>query len=151
MIKRLETRSSMMALTCRLKTSALEWMFILIPSTAHLNLRVDLQARHLLPTALQGVSANQSKSDISIGRYKLTILGGKRPTDAAAYTAHKIGFGTNQVLGFPREGEVGYTAATGIRSTPAVATGAEALVDMQNAFTLTTAGTRIGLMLLSME
>ena len=96
--------------------------------------------RRLAANSVQGVSANQSKSDISIGRYKLTILGEKDPTDAAAYTAHKIGAGTNQVLGFPREGEVGYTAATGIRSTPAVATGAEALVDMQNAFTLTTAG-----------
>jgi flagellar hook protein FlgE len=94
----------------------------------------------LAANSVQGVSANQSKSDISIGRYKLTILGEKDPTDAAAYTAHKIGAGTNQVLGFPREGEVGYTAATGIRSTPAVATGAEALVDMQNAFTLTTVG-----------
>jgi len=67
-------------------------------------------------------------------------LGERDPTDAATYAAHKIGAGTNQVLGFPREGEVGYTAATGIVSTPAVATGAEALIDMQNAFTLTTAG-----------
>ena len=94
----------------------------------------------LAANSAQGVAANQSKSDISVGRYKLTILGAKDPTDEAAYVAHKIGAGTNQVLGFPREGEVGYTAATGIISTPAVATGAEALVDMKNAFTLTTAG-----------
>ena len=49
-------------------------------------------------------------------------------TDAAAYAAHKIGLGTNQVMGFPREGEVGYTAATGIISTPAVATGRKHLL-----------------------
>ncbi len=94
----------------------------------------------LAANSAQGVAANQSKSDVAVGRYGLTILGERDPTDAAEYSAHKIGTGTNQVLGFPREGEVGYTAATGIVSTPAVATGAEALVDMQNAFTLTTAG-----------
>ena len=88
----------------------------------------------------QGIAVNQTKSDISIGRYNLTVLGERDPTDAAVYAAHKIGAGTNQVLGFPREGEVGFTAATGIISTPAVATGAEALVDMKNAFSLTTAG-----------
>ena len=94
----------------------------------------------LAANSAQGVSVNQSMSDISIGRYKLTVAGAVDGTDAAAYAAHKIGLGKNQVMGFPREGEVGYTAATGIISTPAVATGAEALVDMQNAFTLTTAG-----------
>ena len=94
----------------------------------------------LAANSAQGVAANQSKSDVAVGRYGLTILGERDPTDAAEYSAHKIGTGTNQVLGFPREGEVGYTAATGIVSTPAVATGTEALVDMQNAFTLTTAG-----------
>ena len=94
----------------------------------------------LAANSAQGVAANQSMSDVAVGRYGLTILGERDPTDAAEYSAHKIGTGTNQVLGFPREGEVGYTAATGIVSTPAVATGAEALVDMQNAFTLTTAG-----------
>ncbi|MDC1494384.1 flagellar hook-basal body complex protein [Planktomarina temperata] len=94
----------------------------------------------LAANSAQGVAANQSMSDVAVGRYGLTILGERDPTDAAEYAAHKIGTGTNQVLGFPREGEVGYTAATGIVSTPAVATGTEALVDMQNAFTLTTAG-----------
>jgi len=94
----------------------------------------------LAANSAQGVSAAQSMSDIAIGRYKLTVSGARDGTDNADYAAHKIGLGTNQVMGFPREGEVGYTAATGIISTPAVATGAEALVDMQNAFTLTTAG-----------
>ncbi|MDG1314291.1 MAG: flagellar basal body FlgE domain-containing protein, partial [Flavobacteriaceae bacterium] len=94
----------------------------------------------LAANSAQGVSVNQTMSDISIGRYKLTVAGAVDGTDAAAYAAHKIGLGKNQVMGFPREGEVGYTAATGIISTPAVATGAEALIDMQNAFTLTTAG-----------
>jgi flagellar hook protein FlgE len=94
----------------------------------------------LAANSAQGVSANQTMSDISIGRYKLTTSGATDGTDLAEYVAHKIGLGRNQVMGFPRDGEVGYTAATGIVSTPAVATGAEALVDMQNAFTLTTAG-----------
>ena len=94
----------------------------------------------LAANSAQGVSVNQTMSDISIGRYKLTVAGAVDGTDAAAYAGHKIGLGKNQVMGFPREGEVGYTAATGIISTPAVATGAEALIDMQNAFTLTTAG-----------
>jgi flagellar hook protein FlgE len=94
----------------------------------------------LAANSAQGVAANQSMSDVAVGRYGLTILGERDPTDAASYAAHKIGAGTNQVLGFPREGEVGYTAATGIVSTPAVATGVEALIDMQDAFTLTTAG-----------
>jgi flagellar hook protein FlgE len=94
----------------------------------------------LAANSAQGVSANQAMSDISIGRYKLTTSGAIDGTDLGEYVAHKIGLGRNQVMGFPRDGEVGYTAATGIVSTPAVATGAEALVDMQNAFTLTTAG-----------
>ncbi|MAD94424.1 MAG: hypothetical protein CML33_02895 [Rhodobacteraceae bacterium] len=94
----------------------------------------------LAANSAQGVAINQSMSDISVGRYKLTMLGERDPTDDAAYEAHKIGAGTSQIMGFPREGERGYTAATGIASTPAVATGAEALVDMENAFSLTTAG-----------
>ena len=84
-----------------------------------------------------GVTANQSKSDIAIGRYKLTIAGEIDTTDDATIVGHKIGQGISQILGFPREGEVGYTAATGLASTPAIATGADALINMQKAFTLT--------------
>ena len=84
-----------------------------------------------------GVTINQTKSDIALGRYKLTPLGAKDPTDDAAALIHKLGLGTNQIMGFPREGEEGFTAATGLASKPAVATGAEALIDMEKAFTLT--------------
>ena len=94
----------------------------------------------LVANTVQSVVTNQSKSDISIGRYKLTNVGARDATDDAEYAFHKIGKGTNQILGFPREGEIGYTAGVGIGSKPAVVTGREALVDMQNAFTLTNAG-----------
>ena len=94
----------------------------------------------LAANSAQGVAANQSSSDISVGRYGLTVLGERDPTDTAAASAHQVGSGRNQVLGFPNATASQYTAATGIVSTPAVATGAEALIDMQNAFTLTTAG-----------
>jgi flagellar hook protein FlgE len=94
----------------------------------------------LVANTVQSVVTNQSKSDISIGRYKLTNIGARDATDDADYAFHKIGKGTARILGFPREGEIGYTAGVGIGSKPAVVTGREALVDMQNAFTLTNAG-----------
>ena len=94
----------------------------------------------LAANSAQGVAANQSSSDISVGRYGLTVLGERDPTDTAVASAHQVGSGRNQVLGFPNATASQYTAATGIVSTPAVATGAEALIDMQNAFTLTSAG-----------
>jgi flagellar hook protein FlgE len=84
-----------------------------------------------------GVTANQSKSDIALGRYKLTIAGLRDTTDDADIVAHKIGQGVNQILGLPRVGEIGYVAGTGLASKPAIATGADALMDMQKAFTLT--------------
>ena len=84
-----------------------------------------------------GVAANQSKSDIMLGRYKLTNVGAKDPTDDAAAVLHKLGNGLNQILGFPRQGEEGFVAATGLASKPGIATGADALIDMQKAFTLT--------------
>jgi flagellar hook protein FlgE len=84
-----------------------------------------------------GVTANQSASDVSIGRYKLTADGGKDAVDNGDYGTHNIGAGTNQIMGFPRAGELGYTEPTGLSSTPAIATGTEALVNMNEAFTLT--------------
>ena len=87
-----------------------------------------------------GVTANQSASDVSVGRYKLTEQGLRDATDNAVYGTHSIGNGTSQILGFPRAGELGYTEPTGLASKPAVATGFEALVDMTSAFTLTTTG-----------
>jgi flagellar hook protein FlgE len=87
-----------------------------------------------------GVTANQSASDVSVGRYKLTEQGLRDATDNAEYGTHSIGNGTSQILGFPRAGELGYTEPTGLASKPAVATGFEALVDMTSAFTLTSIG-----------
>ena len=43
-------------------------------------------------------------------------------------------------MGFPRAGELGYANPTGLASKPAVATGSEALVNMTEAFTLTSVG-----------
>ena len=87
-----------------------------------------------------GVEENQSASSISVGRYKLTDLGGVDPVDDADYAFNKIGNGQNQILGFPREGIVGFTAASGLASKPAVATGIEGLIDMNNAFSITSLG-----------
>ena len=84
-----------------------------------------------------GVTANQSASDVSVGRYKLTNDGTRDATDNADYGSHSIGSGLNRILGFPRAGELGFTEPTGLASKPAVATGTEALVNMNNAFTLT--------------
>ena len=90
-------------------------------------------------TAL-GVTVNQSASSIAIGRYQLTDLGGRDPVDSADYAFNKIGDGKNTILGFPRDGIVGFTEASGLASHPAVATGHEALVDMQNAFSIVELG-----------
>ena len=87
-----------------------------------------------------GVDSNQSASNIYVGRYNLTDLGGVDPVDDADYAFNKIGNGQNQILGFPREGIVGFTAATGLVSQPAVATGIDALIDMNDAFSLTEVG-----------
>ena len=87
-----------------------------------------------------GVEANQAASSVSVGRYKLTNLGGVDPIDDAKYAFNKIGNGQNQILGFPREGIVGFTAATGLASKPAVASGIEGLIDMNNAFSVTSLG-----------
>jgi flagellar hook protein FlgE len=87
-----------------------------------------------------GVEANQTASSVSVGRYKLTNLGGVDPVDDAKYAFNKIGNGQNQILGFPREGIVGFTAATGLASKPAVASGIEGLIDMNNAFSITSLG-----------
>ena len=83
-----------------------------------------------------GVVENQSASNIRVGRYKLTENGTVDPTDEADYISHKIGKGSNQILGFPRQGEIGFSAATGLSSKKAIAVGHEALVDMKEAFTI---------------
>ncbi len=60
------------------------------------------------------------------------------PTDDMTYAFHAIGQGENQILGYPRLGETSdFIPATGLSSKPAVAVGAEALVDMANAFSIT--------------
>ena len=87
-----------------------------------------------------GVTDNQSASDVAVGRKNLTLDGLVDPVDRGVYSAHKIGAGTNQIMGFPREGDRGFAPPTGLASQPAVATGSEALVNMKEAFTLTSFG-----------
>ncbi|MDB4841228.1 flagellar hook-basal body complex protein [Planktomarina sp.] len=85
-----------------------------------------------------GVTSNQSASNVSVGRLALDQFGDPVPTDDMAYAFHAIGQGENQILGYPRLGETSdFIPATGLSSKPAVAVGAEALVDMANAFSIT--------------
>ena len=87
-----------------------------------------------------GVTDNQSASDVSVGRKNLTLVGLTDPVDREVYSAHKIGAGIAIIMGFPREGDQGFAPPTGLASRPAVATGSEALVNMKEAFTLTSFG-----------
>jgi len=84
-----------------------------------------------------GVNEAQSSSTVAVGRYNLTATGTVDPTDTAEYEANKIGAGSNQIMGFPREGVEGYTEPTGLISQPATTSGFEALMDMSEAFTIT--------------
>ena len=84
-----------------------------------------------------GVNAAQSSSTVAVGRYNLTETGGVDQTDTAEYDFNKIGNGLNQILGFPREGVEGYTQPSGLISQPATTSGYEALLDMNDAFTVT--------------
>jgi len=84
-----------------------------------------------------GVTAAQNESSIAVGRYGLTETGARDSTDDAQYAFNKIGKGSAQILGFPRDGIEGYTKATGLVSKPAVAVGGEALMNMEQAFQVT--------------
>ena len=84
-----------------------------------------------------GVTSAQSQSSIAVGRYNLTNTGAVDATDDASYAFNKIGNGSNNVMGIPRSGVEGYVPPTGLVSRPAVAEGAEALMDMTRAFTVT--------------
>ena len=84
-----------------------------------------------------GVTSAQNESSIAVGRYALTKAGIRDTTDDASYAFNKIGKGTAQILGFPRDGIEGYTKATGLVSKPAVAVGGEALMNMTQAFQVT--------------
>ena len=84
-----------------------------------------------------GVNVAQYSSTVAEGRYNLTATGTVDPTDTAEYDFNKIGEGSNQIMGFPREGVEGYTEPTGLISQPATTSGYEALMDMTEAFTIT--------------
>ena len=84
-----------------------------------------------------GVTSAQSQSSIAVGRYNLTNTGGVDATDDASYSFNAIGKGSNNAMGIPRSGVEGYVPPTGLVSRPAVAEGAEALMDMTRAFTVT--------------
>ena len=83
---------------------------------------------------------------ISVGRYNLTNTGGRDVTDDATYVYNKIGNGSNNVMGIPRSGVEGYTPPAGLISKPAIAEGAEALMDMTKAFTITSIANETNLM-----
>jgi len=91
----------------------------------------------LVGNSVVGVTAAQSASSIAVGRYNLTADGVKDPTDTADYTFNKIGKGSNNVMGFPRDGVEGYTGPTGLVSKAAISVGGEGLMDMTKAFTVT--------------
>lgn len=84
-----------------------------------------------------GVDLAQNASSIAVGRLNLALDGTVDPTDTADYEANKIGKGSAQIMGFPREGIEGYRPPTGLISKPAVAVGYEALMDMSQTFTVT--------------
>ena len=84
-----------------------------------------------------GVDTAQNASSVAVGRYNLLLSGAVDTTDTADYAFNKIGRGSNQIMGFPREGVEGYTEPSGLVSTPAIAVGYEALMDMTKAFTVT--------------
>ena len=81
-----------------------------------------------------GVTRAQNESSVAVGRYALSETGARDTTDDATYAFNKIGKGSAQILGFPRDGVEGYTKPTGLISKPAVAIGSEALMNMTQAF-----------------
>jgi len=83
-----------------------------------------------------GVTAAQNESSVAVGRYALSTTGTRDTTDDATYAFNKIGKGSAQILGFPRDGVEGYVKPTGLVSKPAVAVGGEALMNMTQAFTV---------------
>lgn len=91
----------------------------------------------LAANSVVGVTSAQSASKIAVGRYNLTAEGVKDPTDTADYAFNKIGKGSNNVMGFPRDGVEGYTGPTGLVSKKAISVGGEGLMDMTKAFTVT--------------
>ena len=103
------------------------------------NIKSGTTGEALVANSVVGVNASQSASSVAVGRYNLTLAGGVDPTDTADYAFNKIGKGGNQAMGFPREGVEGYTGPTGLISKPAVVIGSEALMDMSQAFTITSA------------
>jgi flagellar hook protein FlgE len=101
------------------------------------NFRSGTTGEALSANTVVGVTSAQSESSIAVGRYNLTNTGARDATDDASYAFNTIGNGSNNVMGVPRSGVEGYTPPTGLVSRPAVAEGAEALMDMTRAFTVT--------------
>jgi len=83
-----------------------------------------------------GVTSAQNESSVAVGRYALSTTGERDTTDDATYAFNKIGNGSAQILGFPRDGVEGYVPPTGLISKPAIAVGGEALMNMTQAFTV---------------
>ncbi len=101
------------------------------------NIKSGTTGEALAANSVVGVNKAQSASSIAVGRYNLTNEGAVDPTDDATYAFNKIGNGTNQVMGLPRDGVAGYTGPTGLVSKVASTEGGEGLMDMTKAFTVT--------------
>ena len=101
------------------------------------NIKSGTTGEALAANSVVGVTKAQSASSIAVGRYNLTNEGLKDPTDDATYAFNKVGKGTNQVMGLPRDGVAGYTGPTGLVSKAASTEGGEGLMDMTKAFTVT--------------
>ena len=101
------------------------------------NIKSGTTGEALSANSVVGVTKAQSASSIAVGRYNLTNEGLKDPTDDATYAFNKVGKGTNQIMGLPRDGVAGYTGPTGLVSKAASTEGGEGLMDMTKAFTVT--------------
>ena len=85
-----------------------------------------------------GVTSNQSASNVSVGPIGIGSVWRPVPTDDMSLCFPCNWPRRKPILGYPRLGETSdFIPATGLSSKPAVAVGAEALVDMANAFSIT--------------
>ena len=71
-----------------------------------------------------GVTDNQSASRCGCRQKKFNVNWGNRSSRSGGlFCPTRLERGTNQIMGFPRAGELGYVNPTGLASKPAVATG----------------------------
>ena len=112
---------------------------ISIPLTITFSVKSGTTGEALAANSALGVTSNQSASNVSVGRLALDQFGEPVPTDdLQPMLSMQLAKVKTPFLGYPRLGETSdFIPATGLSSKPAVAVGAEALVDMANAFSIT--------------